>query len=99
MSDHSEAIDRAKAPRNEPVIHFEGVVALLGRFPALSGVDLRVERGEIVLLRGANGSGKTTVLRACAGLLRVTHGTAAVLGTALPTNGASLRRLDRKSVV
>ena len=38
-----------------PVVEFQGVVALLGRFPALSGFDLTVHPGEIVLLQGANG--------------------------------------------
>ena len=36
----------------EPVVHLRGAVTLLGRFPALAGVDLDVAAGEIVLLRG-----------------------------------------------
>ncbi|MCX7620878.1 MAG: heme ABC exporter ATP-binding protein CcmA [Acidimicrobiales bacterium] len=64
----------------EPVIRFRGAVALVGRFPALAGVDLDVGRGEIVLLQGPNGAGKTTLLRTCAGLLPVVSGEAVVLG-------------------
>jgi len=64
----------------EPVVHLRAAVALLGRFPALAGIDLEVARGEIVLLRGPNGSGKTTVLRVCAGLVPVVRGEAVVLG-------------------
>jgi heme ABC exporter ATP-binding subunit CcmA len=64
----------------EPVVHLRGAVALLGRFPALAGIDLDVAAGEIVLLRGPNGAGKTTLLRLCAGLLPVTRGRARVLG-------------------
>jgi len=41
----------------EPLIHFRGAVSLLGRFPALAGVDLDVAGGEIVLLQGPNGAG------------------------------------------
>lgn len=37
----------------------------------LKGVNLTVERGDIVGIRGINGSGKTMVLRAIAGLIRV----------------------------
>jgi heme ABC exporter ATP-binding subunit CcmA len=64
----------------EPVIHFRSAVSLLGRFPALAGVDLQVDHGEIVLLRGPNGAGKSTLLRVCAGLLPVSSGEARVLG-------------------
>ncbi|MCX6506906.1 MAG: heme ABC exporter ATP-binding protein CcmA [Actinobacteria bacterium] len=65
-------------------------MALLGRFPALAGVDLDVDRRRIVLLRGANGAGKTTLLRALAGLVPVTSGEAVVLGVDL--------REDRRAV-
>jgi heme ABC exporter ATP-binding subunit CcmA len=64
----------------EPVVHLCGAVTLLGRFPALAGIDLDVAAGEIVLLRGPNGAGKTTLLRTCAGLLPVARGEARVLG-------------------
>ncbi|QXC60944.1 heme ABC exporter ATP-binding protein CcmA [Aquihabitans sp. G128] len=74
----------------EPVVDFRGAVCLLGRFPALAGVDLDVARGEIVLLQGPNGAGKTTVLRACAGLVPVVEGDASVLGVDL--------RADRRAV-
>jgi heme ABC exporter ATP-binding subunit CcmA len=67
-------------------------VVLLDRFPALAGVDLDVNRGEIVLLRGPNGAGKTTLLRACAGLARVTRGSAQVLGCDLVRDPRSVRR-------
>jgi heme ABC exporter ATP-binding subunit CcmA len=64
----------------EPVVHLRGVVTVLGRFPALAGIDLEVAAGEIVLLRGPNGAGKTTLLRLCAGLLPIARGEARVLG-------------------
>jgi heme ABC exporter ATP-binding subunit CcmA len=75
----------------EPVIHFRSAVSLLGRFPALAGVDLRVEHREIVLLRGPNGAGKSTLLRVCAGLLPVASGEARVLGVDLRDDRQAVR--------
>ncbi len=79
----------------EPVVHLRGAVTLLGRFPALAGIDLDVAAGEIVLLRGPNGAGKTTLLRLCAGLLPVARGTARVLGCDL-TDRRQARALRRR---
>jgi heme ABC exporter ATP-binding subunit CcmA len=76
----------------DPVIRFRSVVALLGRFPVLAGVDLDVAPGEIVLLQGANGAGKTSLLRSAAGLLRVASGEARVLGEDLVANPRAVRR-------
>jgi ABC-2 type transport system ATP-binding protein len=51
-----------------------------GRLVALAGLDLRVEAGECVALIGANGSGKSTAVRAIAGLLEPTGGSVRVCG-------------------
>ncbi|HEX5366808.1 MAG TPA: heme ABC exporter ATP-binding protein CcmA [Acidimicrobiales bacterium] len=76
----------------EPVVHLRDAVALLGRFPALAGIDLDVARGDVVLLRGPNGAGKTTVLRALAGLVPVVRGEAWVLGHDLRADPRPVRR-------
>jgi heme ABC exporter ATP-binding subunit CcmA len=73
-------------------VHFRSAVALVGRYPVLAGADLDVAVGEIVLLRGANGAGKTSLLRAIAGLLPLSGGEAQVLGLDPTTDARRLRR-------
>jgi heme ABC exporter ATP-binding subunit CcmA len=75
-----------------PVVQFRAAVALAGRFPALAGVDLSLQTGEVVVVVGANGAGKTSLLRACAGLLPVTSGQATVLGVDLTKEHTAVRR-------
>lgn len=74
------------------IVRLSGVVALLGRFPALAGIDLEVGPREIVLVQGPNGAGKSTLLRLCAGLLRPESGEAEVLGHDLSVHRAAVRR-------
>lgn len=62
------------------VVSLHDAVALSGRFPLLSGVDLEVADGETVLVEGPNGAGKTSLLRACAGLLPLSTGRVTVFG-------------------
>jgi heme ABC exporter ATP-binding subunit CcmA len=76
----------------QPVVRLRSAVCLLGRFPALAGVDLDVGEGEVVLLSGGNGAGKTTVLRLLAGLVPLHSGTAEVLGHDLSEDRKGHRR-------
>ncbi len=73
-------------------VRLRAAVALLGGFPVLAGADLDVAPGEVVLLQGANGAGKTSVLRVCAGLLQVVSGAAEVLGCDLVADRRAVRR-------
>jgi heme ABC exporter ATP-binding subunit CcmA len=75
----------------DSVVHLRAAVSLLGRFPALAGVDLDVAPTEIVLVRGPNGAGKTTLLRLCAGLAHVSSGEATVLGCDLVRDPRAVR--------
>jgi len=74
------------------VVRLNAVVALIGRFPALAGIDLDVSPGEVVLIQGPNGAGKSTLLRLCAGLLRLESGSAEVLGLDVATSRPGIRR-------
>ncbi len=74
------------------VVALSAAVALLGRFPALAGVDLTVGPGEVVLVQGPNGAGKSTLLRLCAGLVRLAGGEGRVLGHDLRHERPAVRR-------
>ncbi|MGQ9699538.1 MAG: ABC transporter ATP-binding protein [Candidatus Bipolaricaulaceae bacterium] len=61
-----------------------------GPVRALSGVSFRVGEGELVGLLGANGAGKTTIIKILCGLVRATSGRAEVLG--IPSQRAEVAR-------
>jgi len=66
---------------------------------ALQGLNLRVERGEIVAVVGASGSGKSTLLTILSGLDRPSAGSASVAGHDLTAMGAKERvQFQRHSV-
>ena len=73
------------------VIALDGVVRRFVDVTALDGVDLRVERGEVVGLLGHNGAGKTTTVRTIAGVLPPDDGTARVLGLDPVDDGPRVR--------
>ncbi len=56
------------------LLELSGIDVAYGDLPALQGVDLVVEAGETLSVIGANGAGKTTMLRTISGLLRPRHG-------------------------
>jgi branched-chain amino acid transport system ATP-binding protein len=59
---------------NEPLLKIEGLSVYYGQFRALFGVDLEVKDGEIVSMIGANGAGKSSLLRAIIGQVGRTEG-------------------------
>ena len=63
-----------------------------GRIPALKGIDLSVNAGELVALVGANGAGKTTLLSAISGLHFASGGQILFAGTDI-TREAPHRRV------
>jgi ABC-type branched-subunit amino acid transport system ATPase component len=65
------------------MLRVEGLTASYGSLQVLFGVDFDVQEGEIVALLGTNGAGKSTVLRAVAGLLPSTGGSVTFDGTDL----------------
>ena len=64
----------------EPVLVASGLTKAYEDLVALSPLDLTIGRGELVVLVGHNGSGKSTFLGMCAGLLEPTAGTLDVSG-------------------
>ena len=56
------------------MLEVEGLHAFYGQATALSGVELRLDPGEIVCVVGPNGAGKSTLVNAIAGLHRATRG-------------------------
>jgi ABC-2 type transport system ATP-binding protein len=65
-----------------PLALTDDVTRRFGEFLAVDHVSLRVDEGEVVGLLGANGAGKTTVIRMLLGLLPATEGRVRLFGDA-----------------
>ncbi|GIG39155.1 ABC transporter ATP-binding protein [Cellulomonas phragmiteti] len=65
---------------SDAVIDVHGLSKSFGRFRALDGLDLQVERGQVHGFLGPNGAGKSTTIRVLLGLLRADAGTVRLLG-------------------
>jgi branched-chain amino acid transport system ATP-binding protein len=90
---------RADAPtrtHNGPVLELALCHVSYGLVPALRGVNLKVQPGEMVALLGANGAGKTTTLRAISGLVGVKSGQ--VLFKGQPLNNLTPPQVVRRGV-
>lgn len=64
----------------DPVVCVEGLVKRYRHRPAVAGVSLRIERGELYGLIGSDGAGKSSLFKAVAGVLGFEGGTLRVFG-------------------
>jgi len=74
------------------MLEVQNVHAYYGKIHALKNVSIRIDKGEIVTLIGANGAGKSTTLRTLSGLLKPKEGT-------IRLNGEDLTRYKPHEIV
>lgn len=60
--------------RRHKMLEARGIEVSYGEFLALRGISFEVEEGELVTIIGANGAGKSTILRAVMGLVKCRKG-------------------------
>ena len=78
-------------PRGEAAIEALELTKDFGAFRAVERASFRVAPGEIFGLLGANGAGKTTVIKMLTGILRPSGGTGRVAGADMRTGGAAIK--------
>jgi heme ABC exporter ATP-binding subunit CcmA len=77
-----------------PVVVLRDAVVLADGYPLLSGVTLDLDAGTLTVVTGANGAGKTSLLRLLVGLATLSSGSGVVSGVDLRTG--DLRQLRRR---
>ncbi len=77
---------------NAPVIEAVNLVRDFGAFRAVDHVSFEVRPGEIFGLLGANGAGKTTVIKMLTGILRPSEGAGSVAGADMRHSGSTIKK-------
>src|SRR3954453_6658594 len=72
--------DAMDAVTPDIILKLSNIESYYGPIMAIRGISLEVPRGRIVTLLGANGAGKTTVLKTISGILDPQKGTIEFMG-------------------
>jgi branched-chain amino acid transport system ATP-binding protein len=90
----TEALAQALAPAAlaQPILRVANIESYYGPIMAIRGVSLEVPRGQIVTVLGANGAGKTTILKTISGVLDPLKGT-------VEFEGKPITRMDADRIV
>jgi len=83
-----QAAGKDREPVDEIVVDVSNGTKTFGAVVAIDGVDLKVRRGEVHGLIGANGSGKTSLLNVLTGLSRLNAGSFRINGVDATATGA-----------
>src|SRR5215470_2336638 len=84
----------------EDALDVRGLSKSFGQRLVLDGIDLRVRRGEVVAILGANGSGKSTALRCVVGLVEPDSGSVELAGKEITSlSGAELTSVRREAAM
>ena len=90
MADTTRPTSAAGAPSDAPAVLIEGLSKWFGDFQVLRDVDLRVARGERIVICGPSGSGKSTLIRCINRLETVQKGRIEVDGIDLTAGGRNV---------
>jgi len=84
------------ASRGRAIVELCGVRKRFGAREILRGIDLSVTEGEVLVIIGPSGGGKSTLLRCVNALEPVTEGEVRLEGRPLPSSAAALNRVRRR---
>ena len=74
MAVTTENLGATKSEQQVPLIELRGVSKAFGNNVILDQVNLKIERGEALVIIGPSGTGKSTILRMIAGLMPIDQG-------------------------
>lgn len=81
----------------EKLLELTDLVISYGPIDAVKKVNMQVEKGQIVALLGANGAGKSSLIKAIAGVVKPSHG--AILYEGNPINNLPIHHLASSGIV
>ncbi len=92
------AADTAQGTAGAPIVKIDALRKSFGANEVLKGIDMQVQRGEVIAIIGKSGSGKSTLLRCINGLEAFQQGSLLVDGLPLKHGDAKAMRALRQHV-